>query len=76
MQTVARDSMVRKLTEADYVPAERGVPAWLGDLLAWIICKTLPKGIEFARYSIDYHYLRNALFVERCACEHDAFRKP
>ena len=23
------------------------------------------QGLEFGRYSIDYHFLRNALFVER-----------
>jgi 7-hydroxymethyl chlorophyll a reductase len=24
-----------------------------------------PKGIEFAKYSIDYHYIRNFLYVNR-----------
>ena len=26
-------------------------------------CGTLPTGLEFARYSIDYHYIRNQLFA-------------
>lgn len=25
-----------------------------------------PKGLEFAKYSIDYHYVRNWLYVNRC----------
>ncbi len=24
-----------------------------------------PKGLEFAKYSIDYHYVRNWLYVQR-----------
>ena len=24
-----------------------------------------PKGLEFAKYSIDYHYIRNYLYVQR-----------
>ena len=24
-----------------------------------------PKGLEFAKYSIEYHYLRNYLYVKR-----------
>ena len=24
-----------------------------------------PKGVEFAKYSIDYHYIRNFLYVQR-----------
>ena len=33
-------------------------------VLAAVVAKNLPTGLEFARYSIDYHYLRNRLFVE------------
>ena len=36
----------------------------VANLLASIIAKGLPTGLEFGRFSIDYHYLRNALFVE------------
>ena len=64
MKTVEADSMVKTLTDASFVPADAGAPPWIASLLADVIARTLPKGIEFARYSIDYHYLRNALYVE------------
>jgi hypothetical protein len=64
MKTVAADSMVRSLTEPGFVAGDAGAPPFVANLLASIIAKTLPKGMEFARYSIDYHFLRNQLFVE------------
>lgn len=33
-------------------------PRWLGNLLAWVLTRLGPRGLEFAKYSIDYHYLR------------------
>ena len=33
-------------------------PRWLGNLLAWVLGKVGPQGLEFAKYSIDYHYIR------------------
>jgi hypothetical protein len=42
-------------------------PLWLGKALAWFLNLIGPKGLEFARYSIDYHYIRNWLYVHRCA---------
>ena len=65
MQTARRDSLVQSLTEPEFAPADQGAPPWLGNILAWIIARGLPKGLEFGRYSIDYHFLRNAIFVER-----------
>jgi 7-hydroxymethyl chlorophyll a reductase len=65
MKTVAADSMVKTLTEPSFEPASKGAPPWLGNLLASLIRKGLPTGMEFGRFSIDYHYLRNALFVEQ-----------
>lgn len=48
---------------------ERGssqtLPKPLGHLLAWLLTKLGPQGLEFARYSIDYHTLRNYLYVAR-----------
>lgn len=41
------------------------LPRWLGTILAWVLDKLGPKGLEFARYSIDYHYIRNYLHVKR-----------
>lgn len=42
---------------------EKGMPEWLGQLMAFGMRRMGPKGINFARYSIDYHILRNYLFV-------------
>ena len=65
MKTVAADSMVKSLTDPNFVAASEGAPAWLGNFLASLLRRALPTGIEFARFSIDYHYLRNALFCEQ-----------
>jgi hypothetical protein len=62
--TFERDSIVKSLTDASFVAADAGAPSWVGDILAKFIAKTLPTGLEFARYSIDYHFLRNQLFCE------------
>lgn len=59
--TVASDSIVLKMT-GETVP-EKGMPVLLGEILATILRAVGPKGISFARYSIDYHILRNYLHV-------------
>lgn len=64
MTTVKGDSMVKSLTDPAYIPGEQGAPPWIGNILARLISRSLPTGLEFGRYSIDYHYLRNQLFVE------------
>lgn len=33
-------------------------PRWLGNALAWVLGLVGPKGLEFAKYSVDYHYIR------------------
>ena len=45
--------------------AREPLPRWFGTILAWLLSRTGPKGIEFAKYSIDYHYLRNYLYIHR-----------
>jgi len=40
-------------------------PLFAGNLIATILEKVGPKGLEFARYSLDYHYIRNYLYVQR-----------
>ncbi|XP_058724327.1 7-hydroxymethyl chlorophyll a reductase, chloroplastic [Vicia villosa] len=40
-------------------------PKFVGNLLAFILNLIGPKGIEFARYSLDYHTIRNYLYVNR-----------
>lgn len=59
--TVASDALVNALVD-EPVP-ERGMPGWLGEVMAFGMRRMEPKGMNFARYSIDYHILRNYLFV-------------
>lgn len=39
------------------------MPRLIGEVIAFIMSNIGPKGINFARYSIDYHLLRNYLHV-------------
>lgn len=41
------------------------MPRWLGQILAAVLTWIGPKGLEFAKYSIEYHYIRNYLYVMR-----------
>ena len=60
--TVAADSIVLDMVGGS-IP-ERGMPVILGNVMAFVISNYVaPKGINFARYSIDYHILRNYLHV-------------
>ena len=74
MKTVAADSMVKSLLDADFVAGDAGAPPLVANFLAKLIAKGLPTGLEFGRFSIDYHYLRNALFVEQEMGEEQAER--
>ncbi|KAK2993352.1 hypothetical protein RJ640_007619, partial [Escallonia rubra] len=40
-------------------------PKFVGNLIAFILNLIGPKGLEFARYSLDYHTIRNYLYVNR-----------
>lgn len=40
-------------------------PRWLGNILATVLERVGPRGLEFGRYSIEYHYIRNWLHVMR-----------
>ena len=68
----ARRALVKATVEADDA-ARRGegpaspMPAWLGTILAALLRTFGPRGIEFARYSVDYHVLRNFLYLRRHA---------
>jgi coenzyme F420-reducing hydrogenase beta subunit len=44
-------------------PNSSGLPIWLGDILATILSNAGPKGLNFAKYSIDYHILRNYFYI-------------
>lgn len=50
------------------IPAyDKGVtlPMWAAKLMGIVIEKIGPKGLEYARFSIDSHYTRNYLYVKR-----------
>lgn len=40
-------------------------PKWVGNIIAKLLTSIGPKGLEFGRYSIDYHYIRNYIHVNR-----------
>ncbi|KAL5990225.1 hypothetical protein ACLOJK_011122 [Asimina triloba] len=44
---------------------EQPAPKFVGDLIAFLLNLIGPKGLEFARYSLDYHTIRNYLHVQR-----------
>jgi coenzyme F420-reducing hydrogenase beta subunit len=59
--TVAADSIVMSMVGRQ--PKESGMPSFLGEIMAFAMQKIGPKGTNFARYSIDYHLLRNYLHI-------------
>ncbi|KAJ8616806.1 hypothetical protein MRB53_036178 [Persea americana] len=60
METVKADDQA-KLGKGPSEPA----PKFVGNLIAFLLNLIGPKGLEFARYSLDYHTLRNYLHVQR-----------
>jgi len=64
-----RESLVMQTVEADdEAKLGRGpepAPVAVGKIIAAILNFLGPKGIEFAKYSVDYHYIRNWLHVQR-----------
>jgi len=50
------------------IPAyDKGVtlPMWAAKLMGVVIEKIGPKGLEYARFSIDSHFTRNYLYLKR-----------
>ncbi|KAJ8768380.1 hypothetical protein K2173_021533 [Erythroxylum novogranatense] len=41
------------------------VPKFVGNVIAFLLGLVGPKGLEFARYSLDYHTIRNYLYTVR-----------
>jgi 3,8-divinyl protochlorophyllide a 8-vinyl-reductase (ferredoxin) len=41
------------------------LPMWLAKVMGVVIDKIGPKGLEYARFSIDSHFTRNYLYVKR-----------
>ncbi|CDO99360.1 unnamed protein product [Coffea canephora] len=60
METVKADDKA-KLGQGPSQPA----PKFVGNFLAFVLNLIGPKGLEFARYSLDYHTIRNYLHVYR-----------
>lgn len=60
METVKADDKA-KLGEGKTQPA----PRFVGNLIAFLLNLVGPKGLEFGRYSLDYHNIRNYLHVYR-----------
>ncbi|KAL8100057.1 7-hydroxymethyl chlorophyll a reductase, chloroplastic [Apium graveolens] len=60
METVKADDKA-KLGKGPAEPA----PKFVGNIIALLLNLIGPKGLEFARYSLDYHTIRNYLYVNR-----------
>ncbi|KAG7018830.1 7-hydroxymethyl chlorophyll a reductase, chloroplastic, partial [Cucurbita argyrosperma subsp. argyrosperma] len=60
METVKADDDA-KLGKGPSQPA----PKFIGNIIAFFLNLIGPKGLEFARYSLDYHTIRNHLYVTR-----------
>ncbi|GFZ05412.1 coenzyme F420 hydrogenase family [Actinidia rufa] len=60
METVKADDNA-KLGKGPSKPA----PKFIGNFIAFILNLIGPKGLEFAHYSLDYHTIRNYLYVHR-----------
>jgi coenzyme F420-reducing hydrogenase beta subunit len=59
--TVTSDALISAMVDRP-IP-ETGMPKWMGEFMALGMRTFGPKGLNFARYSIDYHVLRNYLHV-------------
>ncbi|EKQ71275.1 coenzyme F420-reducing hydrogenase, beta subunit [Leptolyngbyaceae cyanobacterium JSC-12] len=58
----------RKQAVQNSIPAyDKGVtlPMWAAKLMGVVIERVGPKGLEYARFSIDSHFTRNYLYVKR-----------
>lgn len=58
----------RKQAVQNSIPAyDKGVtlPMWAAKMMGVVIEKIGPKGLEYARFSIDSHFTRNYLYVKR-----------
>ncbi|KAH7431941.1 hypothetical protein KP509_08G074700 [Ceratopteris richardii] len=60
METVKADDKAKLGTEKT-----KPAPRFVGNVLAFLLNLIGPKGLEFGRYSLDYHNIRNFLHVHR-----------
>jgi coenzyme F420-reducing hydrogenase beta subunit len=61
--TLTSDALVNQMVGSAPPPPNNGMPVWIGEILATILTQTGPKGLNFAKYSIDYHILRNYFYI-------------
>ena len=65
----SRASLVQQTVVADdEAKLGRGpnpAPTWVGSVIAKLLTWFGPKGLEFGKYSVDYHYVRNWIYVNR-----------
>jgi len=59
--TVASDSIVLAMSGGNV--KEEGLPMVVGEIMAFVMRSIGPTGVNFARYSIDYHIIRNYLHI-------------
>ena len=53
------------LNRAKFGRGPKPLPVAVGNILAAVLLRLGPKGLEFGRYSLDYHTIRNWLHVQR-----------
>lgn len=61
LATVSSDNIVQAMVGGEM--KDQGMPRLIGEMMATLFTSIGPKGVNFARYSIDYHVLRNYLHV-------------
>lgn len=59
-------SLIIERLKNEHLPPKSGrrIPIWLGKLIARVMNAVGFKGTEFARYSVDFHLIRNYYFVK------------
>lgn len=66
-QPVTSDGDRRQAVQQSIPAYDKGVtlPMWAAKLMGVVIERIGPKGLEYARFSIDSHFTRNYLYVKR-----------
>jgi coenzyme F420-reducing hydrogenase beta subunit len=61
-------SLMIERMKHEHLPPKTGrrIPIWLGNIIAKVMSLVGFKGLEFARYSVDFHLIRNYYFVKLC----------
>ncbi len=59
-------SLMVERMKNEHLPPKTGrrIPIWLGKIIAKVMSLVGFKGLEFARYSVDFHLIRNYYFVK------------